>query len=183
MIILGITGNKQSGKDTIANFIKRWYSKPGQVAHVNFADPLKDEVCKGLGIKRDELEKNKKHYRLILQGWGTDYRRELCGQDYWTKQWLLKANAMPPETDILVVSDIRFLNEAAVIKNSGGVIWRITRPTTESKDLHPSEVEMEQIKPDYAFFNDGTLLDLSKKTKVILHMTIKQHNDRLRNII
>ena len=162
MKIIGITGLKQSGKSTVAEFIKQLL--PNKVSIYGFADPLKDEICRATGVTRDYLEKNKKHFRLILQGWGTNYRRELYGQDYWVKKMSVAADQFEQHgTEILVIPDVRFLNEGGFVLLNRGNVMRIVRETGES-DTHQSEVEQDMIVADYCIINDGNLAGLKLKT-------------------
>jgi hypothetical protein len=61
----------------------------------------------------------------------------------------------------VVVDDVRFPNEAAIVRRLGGELWRVERPGTERGTSHASEGELD----DYPLFdrrvvNDGSLLQL-----------------------
>lgn len=165
MKIIGITGYKQSGKDTVAELLAKQYL-PKRTVRLGFADALKQEVCSAFRISREYLEQNKKNFRLILQGVGTDYRRVLCGEDYWVLKWMQAANALVPIPDILICSDVRFHNEANTIKQLGGVLIRVNRPGVFT-DGHASETEQTSILTDFTVHNDGTVADLQQKLKQI----------------
>jgi len=101
---------------------------------------------------------------IILQFWGTDFRRKRFGGDFWLKKIkkILENNA---EKDY-VLPDVRFKNEAKLVKSLGGVIWRIIRPGYKIKDRktsHTSETEMDNYDYDKVIINDGTIEDLYKK--------------------
>lgn len=93
-----------------------------------------------------------KHAKL-LQWWGTEYRRSQ-DSDYWIKQW--KA-ALNPKANIVLTTDMRFLNEAAAIKSVGGVTVQVNRKNQDgtrfidgSRDPnHVSEVELDGYNYDY----------------------------------
>lgn len=188
MILIGISGKKGSGKNTIATFIEqavKEYCKDIDVIPVvtlAFADPLKDEVCKACGVTRDYLEQNKSNFRLILQGWGTEFRRRLQDDNYWIKQWLKAATKISDDT-VLLVPDCRFKNEYNTIKDCGGLMWRVERVYSElakqhsdvvlnSNDNHPSETELDNYKFDETINNNHTLNSLEfivkEKTNSIL---------------
>lgn len=62
----------------------------------------------------------------------------------------------------IVVSDVRFPNEAQVIKDAGGVVIRIVRPCLRGVrdlvvDSHASETNSDSIVADYEINNDGTM--------------------------
>ncbi len=59
-----------------------------------------------------------------------------------------------------IITDVRFPNEADAIKNRGGVVIRINRPTVII-DQHPSEISLDTYeKFDYIIENTGSLDDL-----------------------
>lgn len=163
MKIIAFTGFKQSGKDTAADLLTKMIL-PKRVVRLGFADPLKDEVCLAFGITRDFLEKNKANFRLILQGVGTDYRRKLCGETYWILKWLQKVNSLAPVPDYLICTDVRFINEAATIRQLDGIIIRVERPGIIS-DGHASETEQREIHTDHTICNSGTIQDLKQQLK------------------
>ena len=62
-----------------------------------------------------------------------------------------------------MISDLRFLNEAKMVQEYGGLIIKIVRDTDSKSDVHQSEQEMESIIPDYTIHNDGTLGEYTEK--------------------
>ena len=77
----------------------------------------------------------------------------------------------------IVVSDVKFINEDAVIKKYGGYIIKIDRPSDVSTaDLYKnsSETEQNQIKPDFTIEDTGTIDDMYKKISYITDYII--HN-------
>src|SRR4051812_39925606 len=111
MNLIGISGKKQSGKDTVAGMICN-YLAPLKCARVGFADALKEEICEMYKIVPGFLSDNKKHFRLIMQGHGTDYRRELFGQDYWILKLEKKLTELHDDIHTVVIPDVRFKIEA-----------------------------------------------------------------------
>lgn len=171
MVLIGISGKKHSGKDesylAIKTFFEQGTSIP--VYRLAFADALKQEVAKGCGVTVDYLEQNKDMFRLILQGWGTDYRRK---QDinYWLNKYKEKFLSFPLRS-VVVTPDVRFLNEFELIRRVGGKLWRVVRefPAVDS-DLHASETNLDSIKFsewDYSIGNTGS--------KEELHAAIHHH--------
>jgi hypothetical protein len=197
MITIAISGRKQTGKDTICDMIvalsKDWCASHNYISiKVGFADELYREVAISL-LQENPFEpipvadrelritaaiafinKHKAHFRLILQGWGTNYRRELCGIDYWIKKWQFKVSKFPDNT-FLLVPDVRFMNEYEVL-GSKTQVWRVNRETGFG-DTHASEIEMpdDYIRRDHnavvtkqynrIFTNDGTIEELEEKVK------------------
>jgi hypothetical protein len=139
--IIGIAGKKQSGKDTVCNILKTMigWEKCFRVA---FADELKDEIAKAIRMDREYINKHKENFRLILQGWGTDFRRKLCGEDYWIKKWHDKVCYMLSEMPncTIITPDVRFQNEADIIHQMGGIVIGInTDGFPPLIDTHDSE--------------------------------------------
>jgi hypothetical protein len=88
-----------------------------------------------------------KHPKL-LQWWGTEYRRNNFGQDYWVKRTF--AN-IPANLDIAIISDVRFPNEAEAVEQRHGYTVNVQRLrkdgslyTDPSRSAaHPSETALD----------------------------------------
>lgn len=153
MTIIGISGKKRTGKTTVAEYLQTLY--PNRVFVMSFADALKDEVCDAMGITKKYMEENKDDFRLILQGWGTNFRRKHCGDDYWIVKYLTKLLKLPAQA-IVVTPDVRFVNEAATILNVKGILWRINKLECDIDDQHSSETQLDSwTKWDAVINNDG----------------------------
>lgn len=93
-----------------------------------------------------------KHAKL-LQWWGTEYRRSQ-DHNYWVKRW---ADGINKNADIVLVTDMRFANEAAAIKLAGGYTVKVSRENVDgtpfvdpSRDPnHVSETELDSWNYDY----------------------------------
>jgi hypothetical protein len=165
MTFIGITGLKKSGKTTFAMFLQNALL-PQPAETVSFADALKEEVSAAAGVTTTYLEEHKDSFRLILQGWGTDFRRNLCHKDYWTSRLLQKAVVLKRKgCQYLIIPDVRFHNEADVIKNVGGRIIRVTRDSADTIDAHASEKEQLEIMVDYSIHNSGGLTELKQQAE------------------
>ena len=164
MHVLGLTGKKKAGKDTVTQFIMK--SMPHKnIVRVGFADALKLEVARACCVTVDEINKHKDNFRLILQGWGTDFRRKLYGEDYWITRWERHVLGLPDDVYMVIVPDIRFHNEAKTIQDIGGKICLVDRPTTDT-DTHESETTL--IPYDYRIVNDKDLGSLLRETKTMM---------------
>lgn len=102
--------------------------------------------------------------RQIMQWWGTEYRRSQ-DQGYWvsragqTISWLSKSE----QADLVVLTDVRFVNEANLVRRWGGLIWQINRPGLQrAHGAHASEVTGEHYAPDAVIHNDGDLHHLKQ---------------------
>ncbi len=154
-VLIGLTGRKQSGKDTVFNILKTLEPEAVRLA---FADPLKIELARACGVSPKFVEEHKALFRVGLQWWGTDFRRNLFGETYWTDkaEHILRAVSGAP---LVVFTDVRFINEAECVKRHGGRIWRVIRDLP-GDDGHASETEMDAYKADNHIINNGTLNQL-----------------------
>jgi hypothetical protein len=148
--IINISGKAQAGKDTAANNIKNLLSGLGySCLIVHQADYLKF-ICKeyfGWDGKKDE------NGRGILQKIGTDIGRNR-NPDIWVKVIELFINTFGEEYDIIIIPDVRFLNEVEYFKNSHDVLnIRIIRKDfdnglTEEQKNHLSEISLDNYTFD-----------------------------------
>lgn len=149
--LVGLAGKKKSGKDTSFGIIKTIANTSGfTISRVAFADALKAEVAEMCGIGVEEIEKRKDYFRPLLQWWG-QYRRDV-NPDYWIRM----ADAVIDDSDseIVVITDVRYLNELRYIHGWDGVCAMIRRDVSGSLDPHPSETEVDKFKGvDCTIFN------------------------------
>lgn len=142
-MIIGLTGKKQSGKTTAADYLNENFD----FAMRSFADPLKGmafillDEC-GLGSndihdKEAPLPKLGVSYRKLLQSLGTEWGRNLV-PDLWVICAENDLKHYTPSTS-LVYDDVRFENEADFIRAKGGLVVHIERPGLVSNDPHESE--------------------------------------------
>lgn len=164
--LLGLTGKKRSGKNYTATIIRKVAEPEIQVIELSFASALKKEVASFLAIDIAELEgENKEEYRTLLQWWGTDYRRNKYGDNYWIDrmdeavqrikqpswlQWAKELFGSKPKNIVIVITDVRFPNEAEYVINNGGCLWHVVNPdqTEDANSLHASETAMDKY-PHY----------------------------------
>ena len=98
--------------------------------------------------------------RALLQEFGTEYRRSQCST-YWTD----RLRASIAGVDLVVISDVRFADEAALVHELGGEVWRIERPGTVTYS-HASE--LQDFGYDRLITNDGTLEDLAAVVRGVM---------------
>jgi hypothetical protein len=79
------------------------------------------------------------------------------------KNTVLKNNSVK-----IIVTDIRFQNEADAIRSLGGDIVKIVRISNENIDNHISE--QHDFLPDIIVYNNGNIQDLQNKLDNILEM-------------
>ena len=70
--------------------------------------------------------------------------------------------------EVLVLTDVRYPNEAELVKRAGGIMLRVERETG-LKDAHSSENLLDDFEGfDYRLTNDGTIRELKKKVERIV---------------
>lgn len=182
-MILGLAGATGSGKDTIARCL---VTERGFTIH-RFSDALKREVATTLSgtldayvrehfgaglVERegvDALVSRLLHHertpvtRALLQEWGTDLRRAEDA-DYWVRHLtatLVDRNLFVP----IAIPDVRFENEARLVRTLRGHLVRVHRPVNPSRpSSHISEMALARWGDwDHTFVNDGTIEDLERE--------------------
>lgn len=170
-MIIGLTGKAQSGKDTAYHFLREGLDV--EVKRISFAKALKESAAAAIGANgpdpvalMDELKLTGKirvevngygwtiSGREYLQRYGTEAHRVLFGADFWIDR------ALPSNTShsgrLLVVTDVRFPNEASRIIHLGGQVWRIDRDSAAEVESHASEEGLPSELIDLVISNNGT---------------------------
>lgn len=152
--IIGLLGPARAGKDTIC--ILMALDRP--LTRLAFADGVKEEVADAIGMPVSFIEEHKERLRPLLQYWGTELRRDLFDRDYWVKRLLAKLAHV--HTGLVVVTDVRFPNEARALAERGARLIRVLRGPANT-DSHSSETwvqsaEARALAPDEVV-NDGSI--------------------------
>jgi len=175
---IALTGLARSGKDSVAGRLVSLYG----YTRVAFADPLKEAALRtdpwvlhsaygqllNVGRLSDLIdclgwETAKDRYpevRRILQEYGQAIRE--MDPDFWIRAALRKVQRARFEGKPVVVSDVRYANEADALRSAGFMVVRVVRPG-QAPGQHRSEREMLDYQVDDEIVNDGTLYDLYMK--------------------
>ncbi|MCA1799820.1 MAG: hypothetical protein LC650_00815 [Actinobacteria bacterium] len=94
--------------------------------------------------------------RRLLQRLGTEAGRDILGKNIWVNTVLRRV----ADIEDVVITDVRFSNEGAAIKEHGGVVVNITRPGIGPVNGHISDNALEDYPFDEYIRNDGTVEDL-----------------------
>lgn len=206
-MIIGIVGNIGEGKDTIAEYLVNDHNFKRE----SFASTLKDAVSAVFSWDRTLLEGQTAESRnwretvdewwadrlnipdltprFVLQQWGTEVCRKSFHNDIWVAS--LENKLRKVDTNV-VVSDCRFPNEFAAIKNAGGIIIRVKRGDepdwypfvndalagnvssisilTTHFNVHESEWAWYGLDVDFTIENNDTLAALHEKVTSILNI-------------
>lgn len=183
--LIGINGKAGSGKDTIATYIHEHYLNCWGEA---FATPLKEAGAAAFGIPLDRFNDPeikelpdpfwKVSPRKIAQFLGTEMFRtyisqlvpQLVPQSFWVARLCGKINGEITEViyeagETIVITDVRFRNEAEFILDNGGMLIILDRPGADGNvgiAGHQSELGFDPPEHTEIFYitNDGTLEEL-----------------------
>lgn len=180
--IIGLSGSKRCGKDSVAAILK----KNHQYKQASYAMFLKEACQKIFMFSYEQLYGDEKEVqdtrwhttpRKVLQIVGTDLFRDRfkellpecvpANSSIWCecmKKYLDSFHS----PQLIVISDVRFEDEAELIRSRGGKIWRITRPGLSTDDTHSSETEGLRIRPDHVLDNSDTLSSLERKVDELM---------------
>ena len=175
MILIGIAGPAQSGKSTLSGEFRRLVEFRGKkYAEKPFAGPLK-RMLASIGVDVSDLSKNlpvafldgRITPRIMMQTLGTEWGRSLL-PDLWLRVWQHELN---DAAHAVVVPDIRFDNEAELIRSLGGIIIHIVRkPTADmlAVPAHVSESGIKRAKGDIILHNDRGIEKMAQFAAKIL---------------
>lgn len=176
--LIGVSGYARSGKDEAAQaLVNRGWRRAA------FADKLRDflyamdPVIPGqygaghLRLRRlvdsagwDYAKVAYPEVRALHNRAGTEAGRGILGADVWVDALFREHGDAPA----LVISDVRFPNEAQAIADRGGVLIRIERPGVGPKRtrqglVFESETALDGWSFDHYLSNDGSIDDLHEK--------------------
>ena len=177
MHLIGIAGRARVGKDTVAQRLVTTHS----FHQYSFAAPIK-VACKAIfgwgdrHVNGDLKEVVDPEYgvspRQAMQTLGTEWGRNSINPELW----LLRANFQyvrlgeldqPGRFKGMVVSDVRFNNEADWIRSKGGSVIHVTRPERTAVRDHSSESGVEAKDGDFAVVNSAGFAYLYKQVDAI----------------
>lgn len=178
MRLIGLTGLAGAGKDIVGGFVLDWATHHGiQAKRDAFADRLKISAAAALGVPATEavafcnalkepdaaLQIDTPYGpaprisgRKFLQLYGTEAHRDVFGGEFWVNELFKGYDGLfhTQQPDILVLTDVRFENEAEAVRSRGGEIWEVVRDGVEQDTTHVSEDGIDG--PDLRFLNYGT---------------------------
>lgn len=164
--LIGLVGYAGAGKDAAAaGLVAQGWER------VAFADPLRkmalaiDPLVPAYVGQSNRLSAfvaksgwatAKKHpeVRRLLQAIGTEAVRDIIGPNTWVD---LARQAILASTLSVVVTDVRFINEADLIGSLGGLLIHITRPGVGPVNDHVSDNFINRLQCHGEIENGGTL--------------------------
>jgi hypothetical protein len=197
-MIIALSGYARSGKDTIAEIIKKhnpsfeikkFSGKLKDIASILTGIPpsmfenqqFKTQVLHGWerrvysgnisddGLVHANAEKKEMTVRDFLQILGTDAIRDGLHENAWVNALFCDYY----QGRNWVITDCRFPNEYEAVKSYGGIVVRVVRPEYSSPvNEHRSETALDLYKFDYTIVNEGDLSDLEEMVLQVLNKTI-----------
>jgi len=174
MILIGLGFRKQSGKDTAGDLLVRNHG----FRKLAFAAPLKTAAAAIFGFTDEQLNGSEKEVpdpfwgftpRWALQELGTRGVRQAIREDVWVRSMEKKLSRIPDFVPGVVITDVRFPNEADMILRRGGHVYRVDRPGLPELGEHASETAMESYDRWTGLLdNSGTLADLSVRVNQLV---------------
>jgi len=141
MRLIGIAGPARAGKDTLASYLLDNLSDDW--SRSSFADPLK-EMLRAIGVDcsddakavvSDDYGVTPRH---MMQTLGTEWGRNLIDGDIWVKAFA-RLNA----GKCVIVPDVRFENEADLVREHGVLIHLVGRGGIEGNHVSENAIEFK----------------------------------------
>jgi len=158
-----VTGHARSGKNTVAEiFVKARFKQ------LALADKVKHIAMMAF---RWDGKKDEKGRKLLIEI-GAKLRE--IDPDVWIN-WLVDSNNVYMNN--VVISDIRYKNEAEWIKNNDGLLIKVIRIGLPDADADwrstPSETELDDYEADYTIIAEK-LSDLKKQVYEVRHKILEK---------
>ncbi|MFH9802805.1 hypothetical protein ACH4M0_11265 [Streptomyces albidoflavus] len=170
---IGLIGRAQSGKDTVGARLSQRYG----YQRVAFADQLKRAALRIDPLIVNHIDVPERLSAIVGRvGWDTakvmhpEIRRILqhVGQTvreldsgFWIRHTYPALRAAERLNLPVVVTDVRYPNEAAALRDWGFHLIRVTRPGTDTPGAHTSETALDDWRTSLTISNSGTLADLN----------------------
>lgn len=141
MRLIGIAGPARAGKDTLCSYMLD--NLDGIWLRSSFADPLK-EMLRAIGVDcsddtkavvSDDYGVTPRH---MMQTLGTEWGRQTIDNDIWVKAFA-RLNA----GKCVIVPDVRFENEAALVREHGVLIHLVGRGGIEGNHVSENAIEFK----------------------------------------
>lgn len=180
--MVGVSGKIGSGKSTLALALQA--ANAGTTEICNFADALKREVAQKYNVPLERFNSQEEKNKPVgdgtltlggaLQQVGAARRAE--NPDYWLERLDEHLATLDPAVTLVVVGDVRHVNEAGWVTRRGGLLVRLngdpggTRAASTRDHTHPSETDLDSYTDFDLVFNTEQS-DSDAMAKAILDWT------------
>jgi len=172
-MLIAIVGKMGCGKSTVTDYIM---DKQDDACLVKFAGPLYD-IQKYI-YERTKLELSGEKDRQLLQWLGTEWGRKKS-VNLWKDIFEADSTNLLKTYNLVLNDDCRFLNEAELIHDMGGLIVRISGPSRGmhvTGQAHASEQEIELIEEDFEVYNTNGIDTLYEQIDSIMELILGGKN-------
>jgi hypothetical protein len=165
--VVGFAGKAGAGKDTAAQALyPLGYEKIAMAAALKsmIRDLLDFQGIDPYTVERmmeGDLKEVPNEYlggkspRVAMQTLGTEWGRECISPTLWVDAVRRKIEKHPDVR--FLITDVRFLNEAVMVRELGGTLIWIDRETSTKEVSHKSETESSQFRCDHYITNGGDI--------------------------
>lgn len=167
-LLIGLCGPAGAGKDTVGDYLCEQFAFQGlalaepicNMLYALFADAGVPSCWMTERALKEKPTSLGYSYRQLAQSLGTEWGREQLDGDMWLRIAQRKARQVMDMGDSVVVTDIRFANEADWIRASGGHLVRVSRASVEPVRAHASEAGAASLQADHELINNGSMSTL-----------------------
>lgn len=172
-LLVGLCGPAGCGKDTVASLMARegFFRYTLALAMKQGLEVMLDVP---LSVWDDRVAKERvipwigKSPRQLAQTLGTEWGRNLVHTDLWVNRMLRSWDAVRVSgCPRMVVTDVRFDNEALAIISAGGTVWRIEREGVPPVAAHSSESGVSTALTQGVIDNTGSLDQLRERVSTL----------------
>ena len=167
-----------SGKSTVAVMLQN--IGLSDFKKLSLAAPLRDfseKILSALGHDGVVLLRDKKEEKVeaigvsprqMMQTLVTEWGRSCIHPDLWV---MVAEGAIKKQRKLgrnVVIDDVRFPNDAEMIRSLGGELWLVDRPGVVYDGDHASEGALADVLPDVVVDNSGSLEQLREVVAALL---------------
>ena len=185
--IIGLAGRAGVGKSTVAQILCEQHA----FIDVALAAPIKRALAAMLDLPASTFEDRaakdqpipwlrNTSPRRLMQTLGTGWGRQIIAEDLWLilarrRIDTLCAKAERLHISGIVISDLRYDDEAALVRDLGGTVWHVIRAAPRVAS-HCSEAGITPQRGDRTLDNTGPLGQTEISIDQLLHAPFQLHS-------
>jgi hypothetical protein len=169
-MIIGLSGKAQSGKDTVGAALVNKHA----FVRVASADALKRIAMRTFNWDGEKDVRGRKFLQDLataVRGYDPDFWINITIQEINRQQVNLALKNSSTAAYLqgnFVITDVRYKNEADLLKKAGAILIRIEREGIELFN-HESETQLDNYEDfDYIISNNGSIEELETRMDIIL---------------
>ncbi len=144
--IIGLSGPATVGKSTVAKRLRGIFG--GEIQ--SFASNIRTALyVMGLEVNYEDKEApiyKDKSTRDLMKSLGTEWGRDSVGPNIWVD--LLMERIDRSGSNVAIIDDVRFPNEAQAIRNRGGIVIELSRDGIGYTGDHATELGLDDSMVD-----------------------------------